>query len=162
MIGRTQQFLEREMADYRFDSTWVMEAPVDRAFDALRDFDVHPDWWRYVRSARRADPFAVRYEIQSPLGYSLSFDIALERAVRPHLIATRASGDLTGTGEWHLTESEGVTTIRHLWNVATTKPWMNVVAPLGRPAFRWAHDRVMEGGAQGLAEVLGARLLVVA
>ena len=141
------------MADYQFDSTWVIEAPADRAFDALRRFESHPDWWRYVRSTRRTVPdragsagITVQYEIQSPLLYSLRFDVELQRAVRPRLITTRATGDLSGTGEWRLSEADGVTTIRHLWNVATTKPWMNAVAPVGRPAFHWAHDRVMEGG----------------
>jgi uncharacterized membrane protein len=151
------------MADYHFDSTWVVEAPVDSAFDTLRDYEAHPTWWRHVRSTRRADPgnggIAVRYEIQSPLLYSLSFDVELEQALRPHLILTRASGDLCGTGEWRLGETDGVTTIHHRWNVATTKVWMNAVAPLGRPAFRWAHDRIMEDGARGLAAVLDAELV---
>lgn len=152
------------MADYRFDSMWVVEAPIADAFDALQDYETHPSWWRHIRSASRTeidqvDRFTVRYEIQSPLLYSLSFDVALTRAVRPHLIATRATGDLSGTGEWVLSESHGVTSIRHLWNVATTKPWMNAVAPVGRPAFRWAHDRVMERGARGLADVLEAQLV---
>lgn len=152
------------MADYRFDSMWVMEAPIGGAFDALRDYETHPSWWQHVRSANSTDRLgvAVRYEIQSPLLYSLSFDVALRHHVRPHLIATTATGDLSGTGEWLLTETDGVTTIRHRWDVATTKPWMNAVAPVGRPAFRWAHDRVMEHGARGLADVLGARLLMFA
>ena len=154
------------MADYEFDSMWVIETPASRAFDALRAFDDHPGWWRYVRSTSRSGngrplPITVRYEIQSPLLYWLRFDVALERAVRPHLISTRATGDLDGTGEWLLSEDDGVTTIRHRWHVATTKSWMNAVAPIGRPAFRWAHDRVMEGGALGLAGVLDARLVAV-
>ncbi len=151
------------MANYHFDSTWVVEAPVLNAFDTLRDYEAHPTWWRYVRSTRRAEPrngsIAVRYEIQSPLLYSLSFDVELEDALRPHLIVTRASGDLSGSGEWLLGESDGVTTIHHRWNVATTKVWMNAVAPLGRPPFRWAHDRIMEDGARGLADVLDAELV---
>ena len=149
------------MADYRFDSTWLIEAPAAAAFDALRDFEGHPRWWRYIRSTHRSAPATVRYEIQSPLLYWLRFDVELERAVRPHLIATRATGDLAGTGEWRLSEDNGVTSIRHRWNVATTKPWMNAVAPLGRPAFRWAHHRVMEGGARGLADVLDARIVAI-
>jgi len=149
------------MTDYRFDSTWMMEAPIDGVFDALRDYETHPSWWQDVRSANSTDRLGVtvRYEIQSPLLYSLSFDVALRRVVRPYLIATRATGDLAGTGEWLLNESDGVTTIRHRWQVATTKPWMNALAPVGRPAFRWAHDRVMEHGARGLADALDARLL---
>ena len=45
------------------------------------------------------------------------------------------------------------------WNVETTARWMNVLAPLGGPAFAWNHDRIMRAGGEGLAKLLGARLL---
>ncbi len=47
------------------------------------------------------------------------------------------------------------------WNVRTTRPWMNLVAPVARPVFRWNHNAVMHSGGQGLADLLGARLLAV-
>jgi hypothetical protein len=43
--------------------------------------------------------------------------------------------------------------------VRTTKRWMNLAAPLARPVFRWNHDWVMRNGAEGIAELLGCRLL---
>ena len=39
------------------------------------------------------------------------------------------------------------------WNVATTKAWMNLIAPIARPVFEWNHDWVMSRGAEGIAEV---------
>lgn len=147
------------MAGYRFVSTWIIEAPATAVFDTLRNFEEHPVWWRHVTATTQRAAHAVRYEIRSPLRYTLTFDVALERAVRPSLIATTAAGDLAGTGIWELRDVGGVTTLNHRWNVATTKAWMNAVAPLAGPAFRWAHDRVMAGGARGLAGVLEARLL---
>jgi uncharacterized protein YndB with AHSA1/START domain len=140
---------------------WALEAPIESAFDALRDYERHPMWWHHVRSVQRApeSPASVRYEIRSPLAYSLVFEVALERVERPHLLVTRASGDLLGTGEWRLTQENGVTRMRYRWDVSTTKTWMNAVTPLARPAFRWAHDRVMDGGAHGLATFLDARLV---
>ena len=45
------------------------------------------------------------------------------------------------------------------WNVATTKPWMNLVAPIARPIFAHNHDVVMGWGGEGLARLLGSRLL---
>ena len=53
------------------------------------------------------------------------------------------------------------TTVTYEWNVRTTKPWMNVAAPLARPIFRWNHNVVMHQGGEGLAALLGARLLAV-
>jgi hypothetical protein len=45
------------------------------------------------------------------------------------------------------------------WNVATTRPWMNVLAPITRPVFAWNHDWVMRNGGEGLARLLTCRLL---
>lgn len=147
------------MADYRFRSFWVIEAAAVDAFDALRAFQDHPRWWRHVEGTSQQAAHRVGYAIRSPLGYTLRFDIALEHAVRPSLIETRAVGELSGSGLWRISEAEGITVLDHTWTVATTKPWMNAVAPVARPGFRWAHDRVMESGARGLARELGGRLL---
>ena len=38
---------------------------------------------------------------------------------------------------------------------------MNLLAPLARPIFEWNHDVVMRRGAEGLARLLGARLVRV-
>jgi hypothetical protein len=37
---------------------------------------------------------------------------------------------------------------------------MNLLAPVGRPVFVWSHNAVMRRGGEGLARLLGARLLV--
>ena len=41
----------------------------------------------------------------------------------------------------------------------TTKPWMNAVAPIAAPVFRWNHHQVMRWGGEGIARHLGCRLL---
>ena len=43
----------------------------------------------------------------------------------------------------------------------TTRPWMNLLAPVARPFFRWNHNVVMHQGGVGLAGLLGAQLLAV-
>jgi hypothetical protein len=54
-------------------------------------------------------------------------------------------------------EEDGVTAVVYDWNVRTTAPWMNLLAPIARPFFRWNHDVVMGWGGEGLARLLGAR-----
>jgi hypothetical protein len=44
--------------------------------------------------------------------------------------------------------------------VKTTEWWMNLLAPIARPLFAWNHDVVMRQGGEGLARLLGTRLLV--
>ena len=36
--------------------------------------------------------------------------------------------------------------------MATTKAWMNLLAPVARPVFEWNHDWVMARGGEGIAE----------
>jgi hypothetical protein len=71
-----------------------------------------------------------------------------------------ADGELAGTGRWRFFDGRD-TAVTYEWNVRTTRPWMNVLAPVARPVFRWNHNVVMHQGGQGLADLLGARLLAV-
>jgi hypothetical protein len=96
---------------------------------------------------------------RSRLPSAVFFETRPRRVARPRLIEADAWGELEGTGRWRLFEQAGVTAVLYQWNVATTKPWMNALAPALRPAFRWNHDWVMRNGGAGLAALLGCRLL---
>jgi hypothetical protein len=100
-----------------------------------------------------------RVEWRSHIPYSVQFDFTVARIERPMLMEGHAEGDLSGRGVWHLLEDGGVTAVLYEWNVATTKRWMNVVAPLARPVFAANHDIVMRWGGEGLARELGVPLL---
>ena len=96
---------------------------------------------------------------KSLLPYRVEFEVTTTRVEHPHLLEGHAVGELEGVGRWRLYEQDGVTAVLYEWNVATTKPWMNLLAPLLRPAFEWNHDWVMARGGEGIAELLGCRLL---
>jgi hypothetical protein len=100
-----------------------------------------------------------RYVWKSRLPYRLEFDTRITRVERPHMMEGQATGELAGTGRWQLFEEEGVTAAVYDWNVRTTAPLMNLLAPLARPVFKWNHDVVMRWGGEGIADLLGARLL---
>jgi hypothetical protein len=78
---------------------------------------------------------------------------------RPNFMEGIASGELSGRGRWHLKAENGTTRVRYEWTVETTKPWMNLFAPLLAPAFRWNHGQVMAEGGRGLARHLGVALV---
>ena len=99
------------------------------------------------------------YVWRGAVPYAVEFEIRSTRVERPHLLEGTASGGLEGTGSWRLYEDDGVTTVVYQWNVRTTKRWMNALAPLGGPLFRWNHNWVMRNGATGIATRLGCRLL---
>ena len=74
----------------------------------------------------------------------------------PHLIEADADGELAGTGRWRFFAGRE-TAVTYEWNVRTTRAWMNLVAPVARPVFRWNHNAVMHQGGEGLADLLGAQ-----
>ena len=102
-----------------------------------------------------------RYVWRSKLPYRLEFFVRTTRVEKPHLLEGDASGELAGIGRWHLFEQGGVTAVLYEWNVRTTRPWMNLVAPLARPIFAVNHDYVMRNGGEGIARLLGAPLLAI-
>ena len=154
------------MAGYEFLTTWVLDAPRDRVWEAIWESERWPEWWRGVERVVELEPGdengvgqLVRYVWRSKLPYELSFDMRTTRVEPPRLLEGQASGELAGTGRWRLYEQDGTTAVVYEWNVSTTRPWMNALAPLLRPAFAWNHDWVMGNGGRGLARLLGSRLL---
>ena len=154
------------MADYRFLTTWLLEADRQRVWDAIYDSERWPEWWSGVEEAEKleeGDDAGVgqlgRYVWKAKLPYRVEFHIRTTRVEPPHLLEGDATGELAGVGRWRLFESGGVTAVVYDWNVHTTKAWMNLLAPVARPAFKSNHDYVMRNGGEGLAKLLGAHLL---
>lgn len=155
------------MADYSFLTTWLLDSPREPVWEAIYDQESWPRWWRGVESADEVQPgiegdgvgSVSRLVWKSLLPYRVEFEVTTTRVERPHLLEADAVGELTGVGRWRLYEHGGATAVLYEWNVATTKAWMNLLAPLARPAFAWNHDWVMARGGEGIARLLGCRLL---
>lgn len=154
------------MADYAFLTTWLLDSPRDPVWAAIHDQARWPQWWRGVEEAaelRAGDEDGVgavsRMAWRSVLPYRVRFEVTTTRIEYPELMEGRAVGDLEGLGRWRLYEESGVTAVLYEWNVATGKAWMNGLAPLLRPVFEWNHDWVMARGGEGIAALLGCRLL---
>ena len=154
------------MASYRFLTAWVIESPIDPVWDAIYDAERWPEWWPGVECVIELEPGGEqkvgslsRHRWRSRLPYAVEFESRTTVVERPHLIEGVATGELAGRGTWRLLERDGVTAVLYQWDVATTKQWMNRLAPLLRPAFRWNHDAVMRGGGEGLARRVGGRLV---
>jgi len=151
---------------YGFLTTWLLDAPVEPVWDAIYDTDAWPTWWPGVRRVEELVPRgpngvggASRFTFRSVLPYDLVFDMRSVRVERHRVMEGVASGELAGTGRWRFFDQDGVTAVTYEWDVETTARWMNLLAPVARPAFAWNHDRVMRAGGEGLAVLVGARLL---
>jgi uncharacterized protein YndB with AHSA1/START domain len=155
------------MASYSFLTTWILDAPRDKVWDAIYGIESWPAWWRGVRSVDKLEPgdtdgvgALYRHEWRSVIPYPVRFETRITRIELPHLIEAQADGELAGTGRWRFFGGRE-TAVTYEWNVRTTTPWMNLLAPVARPIFRWNHNVVMHQGGEGLAGLLGARLLAV-
>jgi hypothetical protein len=151
---------------YVFLTTWLLEASRDDAWEVLQDPLSWPEWWRGVVRVSEldggdAERVGSRYRIawRSRIPYELEFDFTVRKVDAPCCMEGDAEGDLAGSGRWLLFERDGVTAVLYEWNVATSKRWMRVLAPVARPVFAYNHDVVMRWGGEGLARRLGARLL---
>ena len=149
------------MSEYSFVTTWKFNASIEKVWAIIRDMDSWPAWWKYVKSVKLItagdadDIGSVRRIIwTTALPYELTFDSELVSVEHLKSIKGKAYGDLTGVGIWTFTYENGVTSVQYDWIVNTTKKWMNLIAPIAKPLFKWNHDKVMEAGYHGLKERL--------
>jgi uncharacterized protein YndB with AHSA1/START domain len=150
-------------ADYHYISTWQLQAPIEQVWAAITDFERLPAWYPAVQEVQTLTPgddqqvgARVRLVIKGQLPMRLVFEGTVTRVERPRELELQAEGDLAGTGRWLLDQEGEITTARYLWDVHTTKAWMNLVAPVARPLFTWNSRGVMLQAGQGLARHLKA------
>ena len=152
---------------YEFVTVWRFDAPLEKVWDAIKHSESWNEWWKGVIKVvelKEGDADGVgsirRSTWKSKLPYTLEFDSEIIKVEPMTRIEARAFGELEGTGIWTLSaEDEGATRVQYDWRVKTTKSWMNFIAPLAKPFFRWNHDIIMHWGGEGLAKKLNCRLL---
>ena len=146
------------MGHYEFVTVWKVDAPLERVWETIKHSESWHEWWKGVirvveLKAGDADGLGSirRSTWKSALPYTLEFDSEIVQIEHLKLIEARAFGELVGRGLWTF-EAEAVdkSRVQYDWRVDTTKPWMNLLAPLARPFFRWNHDIIMNWGEEGL------------
>jgi uncharacterized protein YndB with AHSA1/START domain len=154
------------MTQYHFITTWDLEAPVETVWETIGAPASYSIWWKYVVSVTEIEPNRADgtgglfiWKWKTALLYTLAFEMRVTRSEPPHVLESSARGELEGVGRWELKEMERFTRVTYDWQVRTTKSWMNLMAPLARPAFSWNHNVIMDEGGRALAERLGVRLL---
>lgn len=151
------------MACYHFVTAFRVAASRERVWEVLSDVAQWPSWWRWLRRVDAlaegdADGVGARHRcaFRTALPYTLTFDAEVRAVSPPTSIELRVRGELAGAGVWELAAADGGSWLRYTWIVATTRRWMNVLAPVAGPAFAWNHHVLMRDFARGLA----ARLAV--
>lgn len=154
------------MAEYRLTTVWRIEAPVQRVYEAICRPARWPSWWWGVKDVVELEPgddlgvgSLQRYTWKGLFPYALTFNIRVVRVKPLAALEGVANGDFEGTGRWHFSQEGSTTTVRYEWQVRTTKRWMNLLAPIASPLFKWNHNLIMREGGKGLARLLNARLV---
>lgn len=153
-------------SEYGFVTVWRIEAPLQQVWDAVHDPAAWPQWWACVERVIEVEAGAEdgvgalhRYTWNGRLPYRVRFDIRVTRVEPHHLLEGEASGDVEGIGRWRFSSGADITIVRYEWRVHTGRGWMNLLAPIARPFFKWNHDYVMQQGGEALARRLDARLV---
>jgi hypothetical protein len=138
---------------YHFKTEWRFRAPLERVWTVVLDIENYPPRWKNFRRVRliRGDGKSVgsviECEVRGSLPYSLTYQLEVLEAMRLTHILLRSTGDLVGTGRWEFSEpAPGATLAVYYWEVSTTNPLLNLVAPLARGALARNHERVMANG----------------
>ncbi|HSO94002.1 MAG TPA: SRPBCC family protein [Candidatus Dormibacteraeota bacterium] len=142
------------MADqYHFKTDWRFHAPLATVWSVVLDIERYPDWWgnfrrvRIVRGDGKSVGSVIACEVRGSLPYSLKYSVEVIEAEQPRHILLRSTGDLLGTGRWAFEEEEpGIASAVYFWDVETSNPILNLVAPFARRALSRNHEQVMANG----------------
>jgi hypothetical protein len=152
------------MTDYHFVSTWRLQAPIEQVWDEIFHTERWPSCWKYVHRVDQLDPgtptdSADASTWSSPPGCPTGSASTSRCATSSHPPPWRPSPPgAGGRRALDLTPVDGGTLVRYDWDVRTTKWWINLAAPVARPALVWNHDALMREAAEGLARRLDAEL----
>jgi len=149
---------------YRFATVFTIDVEPRRIWDAVTDpegwIGSYPDIEDWQMSARGGadhigDRYRIVHRVAGPLSLYYTMEVVAGRA--PDRMAWRVTGDVAGTGTWELEELDGVTDVRFTWEVATTRRWMNVMAPLIRRQMVREYRRSTATAINALADHVDGR-----
>ena len=151
------------MAHFDFVTVWRLRAPLQEVWACIYDYEHWSTWWKGVEQVevvKRGRPDTVgtvlNHVWKSVLPYKLRFRITITNVEPLRRIEVAADGELRGVGRMSFSTEGGEVTVRFDWNVDTTSSWMNVIAPVAAPLFRWNHSAIMRWGAECLARRINA------
>jgi hypothetical protein len=138
---------------YHFVTDWRFKAPVQRVWSVVLDIERYPGWWKNFRHVNitRGDGKSlgsiVWCQVRGSLPYSLNYALEVIEAIEFQHLLLRSTGDLVGTGRWAFAQlTPDTAQAIYYWDVATTNPILNLIAPLAKTALARNHEQVMANG----------------
>ena len=150
---------------YHFVTDWRFRAAREKVWSVVLDIECYPSRWKNFRRVKiiRGDGKSVgsivECEVRGSLPYSLTYALEVLESDEYRHILLRSTGGLVGTGRWAFGEAEpGVSKAVYYWDVQTTNPILNLVAPLARSALARNHEQVMANGYAALRPHVEAKI----
>jgi hypothetical protein len=154
--------------DYEFRTQWRVAGTVDEVKAVLADAESLPVWWPAVYlSVREVDVGeaggvgrVVELHTKGWLPYTLSWTLRITEPITDEGFALSATGDLAGSGRWSFRQEGPEVVITYDWRVSATKPLLQRLSWLFKPAFAANHRWAMARGEESLALELRRRRAV--
>lgn len=151
--------------EFHLVSAWTVPATIAEVAGILMEPERFPDWWPDVylgvQVIDRGDAAGIgsRIAVHSKgwLPYHLHWEGRLVSSDAPRTWQIAATGDLTGTGIWTLSQHGSVARIRYDWRVVADRPLFRLLAPAFGPVLAWNHRWAMARGEEGLKRELVRR-----
>lgn len=151
--------------EFSLGTVWRVEGTVYDVAAILTDVLQLPDWWGEVYLSTKimapGDDTAIGRQVavrsKGRLPYDLNWTATLVESAIPHRWKITATGDLTGWGEWTLTQNGPMVDARYDWHVAADQPILRLLSPLLAPVFAWNHRWAVAKGEAGLRRELARR-----
>jgi len=152
--------------DYRFHTTWRVEATPDEVSAILAEPTELPRWWPSVylevREVGAGQPDGVgrvhAFYTKGWLPYTLRWSGRVTELDAPRTIAFDVFGDFEGAGRWTLAPDGAHTVVEFEWAVRAEKPLLRDLSSALRAVFKANHDWAMARGEEALKlEILRRR-----
>ena len=158
------KFFTKQPKFYNFVSTWHIRSNTAQVASLIVEPASWTSWWPGLLAAQVSDVkdtiigSHISATWRALAGYKIKLTITITGYEPMQLITFASKGDLVGNGSWTIKpDGQGETKMIILWNVSTTKTWMNVFAPILKPIFIYSHHHLMQKGEQGLNDYVNKK-----
>jgi len=143
---------------YQFLTEWRLAGSVAEVQDVLGDAEALPRWWPSVYLAIRPvadgapDGAGRQVDVHTKgfLPYTLRWRLLITEPITDAGFALEARGDLEGTGRWTFAQDGPEAVVTYDWRISATKPILQKLTWLLRPAFAANHVWAMRRGEESL------------
>lgn len=142
---------------YHLTTDWRFTGTVQEVSDLLSDTQAMARWWRaFILDLEEREPGdtdgvgkVVALHVKGWLPYELRWSFRVTESHAPHGFSIEAWGDLTGRGQWRLTQDGQYVNVHYDWRINADRPLLRYFSFALKPLFasnhRWAMDRGAEG-----------------